>query len=100
MRNIIPLDEVPAGVKNDLAKYFETVSYVNYGDPITVNCTSLRSHFMQTLEENIQRLDPLTQTTRSFNRQIAFIVRGEMTSNKKIDVYAIITAGEVLVPVA
>lgn len=94
----ISIADIPPGVLSDLRDHFDVVSFKYYGQPVTQDCTSLRSNYLQIIKEGVTHTDPITTAQTTGNVQMHYLVRGEVTSNKKIEVYSILTAGEVFVP--
>ena len=94
--NIIARENIPQEVLDDISQHYETMTWDNYGNPVTENVFSKSSNYRKIIAENTECvvLDSKTFEPKTVigTQQEGYIVRGIFSDND-CDVYAVISSG-------
>jgi hypothetical protein len=96
MKDIIPLEQIPQGVLDEIAHCFETVIWRNYGLPYTTEVVTRKVKFKRFIADNVEGivLNPTTFEPKTIvgKQQEEYLVRGIIRENY-FDVYAVVSVG-------
>lgn len=99
MIDILLREQIPQGVLDEIAHRFETVSWENYGLPLTAEVVTRKVKFKRFIAYNVEgiALDPITFEPKTIvgKQQEEYLVRGIISENH-FDIYALMSAGIVV----
>lgn len=97
---VIKREDIPQGVLDEITQHYETVTWDNYGAPITENVVTRKTHYHRVIAENVEGtvLDSETFEPKTIvgTQKDSYLVRGVFTDTA-CDVYAVMSAGIVVV---
>lgn len=96
--NVLTREDIPQGVLDEITQHYETVTWDNYGAPITENVVTRKTYHNRVIAENVEMtvLDSVTFEPKTIvgTQLESYLVRGVIADNT-CDVYAVMTTGGV-----
>lgn len=97
MNMIIEIENIPAGVIEDIKRHYTEVSFENYNKPVTTECVTKKCNYARFVNHNTVStlIDPITFETKEIvggDIMEGYVVRGVFTE-ATADIYAVIPSG-------
>lgn len=89
-------EEIPKSIIDEISNLYKTVTFENYGKPVTKECVTRKIRYQRFIAENVQgiALDPVTLEPKTITgtQKEHYLVRG-IFSDDLAEIYSVMSAG-------